>query len=241
MTAQPRQVIPPGPADDPIAHIYPIIDFLEAHGLPLDTRDTSADADPDRARGFLTYPSGKECVLDAIITAEVWAQVQENFDLPPTIVYTTKHNHYGVISDQINQVEIHGCEPRKVARLDEVAPDGRLIIPAGTFDDAVEHLYPIAQFLRDEAGLRLTWEDPEASPGTADHLGFVGQPDGWRCFLGGPITPEIWAALNERFVLPRNLVYWPADITSTGGGMIRDNDNWVDIIGQAVRPGEERT
>lgn len=144
---------------------------------------------------------------------------------------------YGVISDEINRVEIHGAPPRKVARVDEVAPDGRLIIPGGTFDDPIRHLYPIAAFLRDEAGLRLTWEVPDAGPDGDGYLGFVGQQDGWRCFLGGPITPQIWTALNARFVLPRNIVYWPAaNTTTTGGGMIRDNDNWVDIMGTAEPP-----
>ncbi len=233
MTHQ-RRVIPAGPAADPIQHIYPIIDFLESRGLLLTTRDTGERADREGALGFYPFLGRKECAVDGLITTDLWAAIRDEFDLPPTITYNnTNFDKTGRISDEINQVEIIGSFPKRVAVLGQVAPDGRLIIPGGTFDNAIRHLYPIAQFLRDEAGLRLTWEVPGAGPRDDGYLGFVGQPDGWRCFVGGTITPAIWAALNERFVLPRNLVYWPAANTTTGHGMIRDNDNWVDIVGVA--------
>lgn len=117
----------------------------------------------------------------------------------------------------------------------QFAPDGRQIIPAGTFFIAVPHLYPIAAFLRD-TGLRLMRERPNAQPGQDGEMGFIPQPDGWRCLVGGPITPEIWAALNQRFALPPTITYHREAVG--GGGMIRDNANYVDILG--IAPAREQ-
>ncbi len=230
------QEIPAGPAVDPVGHIQPILDFLDENALPVMTKKIGAGIDPDSARGFKPFLGRKQCIVGGVITPEIWAALNERLGLPRTITFTTKNEPCGAILDEVNLVEIVGEPPRPPEpALDQIAPDGRLIIPGGTFRHPVPHLYPIAEFLRD-AGLPLTAERPAARRGSSGYLGFLGQQDGWRCFVGGPITPAIWAALNEQFVLPRNLVYWPAANTTTGGGMIRDNDKWVDIIGSAKGP-----
>lgn len=109
--------------------------------------------------------------------------------------------------------------------------EAREVIPKGTFLNPIRHLYPIAEFLRD-AGLRLMREEPGTRPNQDGHLGFIPQPDGWRCLVGGPITSELWAALNQRFLIPRTIAFSPG--AAGGGGMIRDSANWVDIIGMRV-------
>lgn len=98
-------------------------------------------------------------------------------------------------------------------------PDQRQVIPAGD-QTTLDYLFPIVDLLI-ERGLVPVDE-------VTDH-GFRPAPDAWRCPLRGVITPEDWAAVNERFVVPRTIVYireaW------VGGGTITDNLNYVDIIG----------
>lgn len=82
-----------------------------------------------------------------------------------------------------------------------------------------KRLYPIVQLLLDR-GHELVWESrPDVK------MGFVPQPDGYRCWVYGEITPEDWAAINEKFALPDSIVYF--------NGIIRDSLNWVDILGTA--------
>ncbi len=53
--------------------------------------------------------------------------------------------------------------------------------------------------------------------------GFIPSPSGWECQLVRPITPGDWAALNEKFEIPSNIVYMV--------GAIRDNRTWAQILG----------
>ena len=63
---------------------------------------------------------------------------------------------------------------------------------------------------------------PAASP-PQPHDGSVLTRDGWECWFVQPITPEDWAALNEKSDIPPTIGYVI--------GMIRDDAAWSDIIG----------
>ena len=97
--------------------------------------------------------------------------------------------------------------------------DEREIIPAGEQPAPwFLHLRPITRFLITERGHMPIEEveDPE-------DWGFTQEMDGFECHLTHGITPEDWAAINERFVIPANVVYM--------FGLIRDQDNNIDIVG----------
>lgn len=98
--------------------------------------------------------------------------------------------------------------------------DGRVVVPAGSHEDAIAHLFPIVDLLI-ERGLQPVDE-------VMDH-GFRPAPDGWRCPLLGVITPQDWEAVNDHFALPSSIAFMPW--AWGGGGMIRDSANYVDIIG----------
>jgi hypothetical protein len=56
-----------------------------------------------------------------------------------------------------------------------------------------------------------------------DRYGYVYGLDGPKFELTRRITDEDWAALNERFVMPDNIGF--------DRGLMRDNDNHVDMMG----------
>jgi hypothetical protein len=56
-----------------------------------------------------------------------------------------------------------------------------------------------------------------------DRFGFTQTGDGYECHLTRKITAEDWAAINERFVVPANVVYMFE--------LIRDQDNNIDMVG----------
>jgi hypothetical protein len=91
------------------------------------------------------------------------------------------------------------------------APDDELSHPT--------HLVPLVQEL-------LARGNELATP-TKPHDGFIPTPDGWLCQLVDPVTKEEWAALNEKFDIPPTIHHF--------GGGIRDDANWVDIIGGGER------
>jgi len=91
----------------------------------------------------------------------------------------------------------------------EVIPGGRR--PPPWYD----HLLPIAKFLVEARG-HMAIENPE-------EYGFVQDHDGYNCHLTHRITDEDWAAINERFELPRTIRFFH--------GLIRDNDNNIDFLG----------
>lgn len=100
----------------------------------------------------------------------------------------------------------------------------RQVIPGGSHEDAIAHLFPIVRLLM-ERGHPPIRGDVE--------LGFCPRPDGWECALLNPITAEDWAAVNDRFALPDSIVYHHPNL-------IRDNANWVDIIGARTSDGERQ-
>ena len=77
------------------------------------------------------------------------------------------------------------------------------------------HLLPIARFLIEERGHQAI-ERP-------DKFGFRQEMDGYECHLTRRITAEDWAAINDHFVLPENVVYI--------FGLIRDQTNNIDMVG----------
>jgi len=77
------------------------------------------------------------------------------------------------------------------------------------------HLLPIAKFLVEERG-HMPIEEPE-------EYGFVEGFDGYNCHLTHRITDEDWAAINERFELPKTIGFFQ--------GLLRDNVNGIDIMG----------
>lgn len=56
-----------------------------------------------------------------------------------------------------------------------------------------------------------------------EEFGFTQDYDGFKCHLTHAITDEDWTAINERFVVPGNVVYV--------FGRIRDQDNGIELIG----------
>lgn len=90
----------------------------------------------------------------------------------------------------------------------------RVVIPGGRQRFTWEHLIPVAQVLIERGHLPLRRKD---------RSGFFSIPGGVVCHLTRAITPDDWKAINENLVIPDNLVYFR--------GLIRDNDNKVDIIG----------
>jgi hypothetical protein len=94
--------------------------------------------------------------------------------------------------------------------------DEREVIPAGKQPMPwYRHLLPIGRFLIEERG-HLPLERP-------DKFGFAQKFDGYKCELTRGITEEDWAALNERVVIPDNVVYI--------FNVIRDQMNGVEIVG----------
>lgn len=98
-------------------------------------------------------------------------------------------------------------------------PHARQVIPAGNHT-TLDYLFPILDLLIERG-------HPPVSE-KADH-GFEPRPHGWECALIGRLTPEDWAATNERFVLPNRITYHPE--AEGGYGLIRDGANYVDIFG----------
>lgn len=93
-------------------------------------------------------------------------------------------------------------------------PDTREVIPGGRQQFGWEHLIPIAKLLIERGHLPI---DEESK------FGFGSSQIGTMCALGRKFTDEDWAAINERFVIPANVVYFH--------GLIRDNANRVDMLG----------
>jgi hypothetical protein len=91
----------------------------------------------------------------------------------------------------------------------EVIPAGRQPAPG------YRHLLPIARLLIEDRG-HMAIDRPEK-------FGFRQELDGYECHLTRSITAEDWAAVNERFVLPENVVYI--------FGLIRDQVNNIDMVG----------
>jgi hypothetical protein len=90
------------------------------------------------------------------------------------------------------------------------------VIPAGEQPAPwYKHLLPIAKFLIEERG-HMAIEKPEK-------YGYVYGLGGGRFRFTRRITDEDWAAINERFVMPNNIGFFH--------GLIRDNDNHVDMMG----------
>jgi hypothetical protein len=94
--------------------------------------------------------------------------------------------------------------------------DEREVIAAGEQPPPwYKHLLPIARFLIEERG--------HMAMDRADRFGFTQEGDGYECHLTRKITVEDWAAINERFVVPANVVYIFE--------LIRDQDNNIDMVG----------
>lgn len=91
---------------------------------------------------------------------------------------------------------------------------GCVVIPAGRQCFTWEHLIPVAQLLIERGHLPLRRKDKS---------GFFSTPGGVVCHLTRAITPDDWDAVADKFVIPDNLVYFR--------GLIRDNDNKVDMLG----------
>jgi hypothetical protein len=77
------------------------------------------------------------------------------------------------------------------------------------------HLIPIAK-LPIERGHHLPLH-------RRSKFGFGSRPGRVVCDLSRTITPDDWAAINERFLLPDNIAYYK--------GLIRDSANGVDFLG----------
>lgn len=144
--------------------------------------------------------------------------------MPPTITYKTPKYTTPSISDEINKVDIVGLRPSRVALLDEVAPDGRVVIPEDDGYSSERRLYPIVEVLI-ERGHALV------RPGK--QMGFRYTYDGPKCELHGKITAQDWAVVNERCVVPETITY-------NGHSCIRDQTNWINIIGVVPRTAEEK-
>jgi hypothetical protein len=92
----------------------------------------------------------------------------------------------------------------------------REVIPAGEQPmPGYRHLFPIAKFLIEERG-HMPIENP-------DRYGYVYTLDGAKFRFTRRITDEDWAAINERFVMPKNIGFFH--------GLMRDNDNHIDMMG----------
>ncbi|HEX3830092.1 MAG TPA: hypothetical protein VHV82_22735 [Sporichthyaceae bacterium] len=105
------------------------------------------------------------------------------------------------------------------------APDGRQIIPAGKQPAPwFEHLLPVAKFLIEERGHLPIYEP--------DDYGFHMGDDGFECRLTRSITAEDWAAINDRFVIPKNIWFFCDYI-------VRDDDNGIDMIGFDTLTGDK--
>jgi hypothetical protein len=92
--------------------------------------------------------------------------------------------------------------------------EARIVIPEGRQRFTWEHLIPIAQLLIERGHVPITKKQK---------FGFSSTPGGVECRLTRAFTLDDWDAINERFVVPDNLVYFR--------GLIRDNANKVDMIG----------
>ncbi len=79
------------------------------------------------------------------------------------------------------------------------------------------HLVPLVQELVARGNEIITARKP--------YDGFEPSKDGWTCWLRNPITPEDWAALNEKFEIPPTIHHF--------GPAIRDTANWAEIFGGA--------
>lgn len=90
----------------------------------------------------------------------------------------------------------------------------REVVPAGEQESGFRHMIPIARLLI-ERGHPPIDEDST--------FGFNPSPAGMVCALGRMFSSADWDAINERFVIPDNIVYFH--------GLIRDNTNWVDMMG----------
>ncbi len=85
--------------------------------------------------------------------------------------------------------------------------------PEGEQEFGYEHLFPIAKLLIERGHKPLDdW----------DKYGFAPGPNGITCWMTRAFTDEDWEAIKERFVIPRNIVFYK--------GLIRDNDNEVDML-----------
>lgn len=93
-------------------------------------------------------------------------------------------------------------------------PGTREVIPGGPQEFNFEHLIPIAKLLIERGHLPID-EDSK--------FGFSPTQGGMVCALTRKFSEEDWAAINDRFLLPANVVYFH--------GLIRDNTNWVDMLG----------
>lgn len=102
----PREVIPPGTADDPRRRLRPVVQLLVDRG--------HAPLGPPERLGWRQTPSGDVCSLQGALTLEDWAAVNERFDLPPTLVFEA-----GCIRDHANWVDIEGAV--------DVDEDGRAV------------------------------------------------------------------------------------------------------------------
>jgi hypothetical protein len=95
-------------------------------------------------------------------------------------------------------------------------PRQREAIPSGEQPAPwYKHLLPIAKFLIEERG-HMAIEKPEK-------YGCVYGLGGGKFRLTRRITDDDWAAINERFVMPDNIGFF--------NGLMRDNDNHVDMMG----------
>ena len=121
--------------------------------------------------------------------------------------------------------------PLRKAGPPELLPDGRLALPAGEF--AIGALDALTLILRAliEHGNAFWDASPEFWAAHGGDDGFVANPGTWRAHLRDPITPEDWAWLQTRFLIPSNVRYGLA-------GTISDTVNWADIVSGGPPPAE---